>query len=119
MVNFILALCPQITEADVQSRQQYLRTQRDRILAVKKKARAQQLNESVRRNGRPGSAQAAQTILERGTGPVMAAAAASAADSAATGGGGPHEASLQLRRTLARRLRTEVVDGGGQATAAE
>lgn len=88
------------------SRQQYLRAQRDKILAAKKKVRAFQLNESVRKTGRPGSAQAAaQKILEKGSGAAISA-------SEADGGQAAQQlASIQLRQTLARRLRTEVVDG--------
>lgn len=85
----------QVTTADVQSRQEYLRAQRDKILKIKRKARAYQLNETVKKSGRPSSAtQAAQNILESGT--------ASAHNSQS-------DASVQLRKTLAKRLRTEVV----------
>lgn len=92
---------PQIDSAEVQSRQEYLRAQRDKILKIKKQARARQLNESVRKNGRPGSAQAAQSILAGGSGQAALLAAEHAE---------PLEASMQLRKTLARRLRAEVVD---------
>lgn len=64
-------------------------------------ARARQLNESVRKNGRPSSALAAQTILNGGSGQAALLASENAE---------PLEASMQLRKTLARRLRTEVVD---------
>lgn len=100
---------PQINSADVQSRQQYLRSQRDKIIAAKKKVRAHQLSETVRKTttaGRPGSAQAAQTILNMGT-TVRRSGAADGDDN----GGRQMEASMELRRTLARRLRTEVVNG--------
>lgn len=93
----------QVTSADVKSRQEYLRAQRDKILEIKKKARAHQLNESVKRNGRPTSAQAAEKLLQQ--------------SSTINGGKGitikqneiNNEASLQLRKTLAKRLRSEVV----------
>ncbi|KAG4075841.1 hypothetical protein HA402_003667 [Bradysia odoriphaga] len=85
-----------VSQADVQSRQEYLRAQRDKILKIKRKARAYQLNETVKKTGRPTSAtQAAQNILESGT--------ASAQSS-------QNDASVQLRKTLAKRLRTEVVE---------
>lgn len=85
----------QVSKADVQSRQEYLRAQRDKILKIKRKARAYQLNETVKKSGRPTSAtQAAQNILESGT--------SSAQNS-------QNDASVQLRKTLAKRLRTEVV----------
>lgn len=91
----------QIDSADVQSRQEYLRAQRDKILKIKKMARARQLNESVRKNGRPSSALAAQSILNGGSGQAALLASENAE---------PLEASMQLRKTLARRLRNEVVD---------
>lgn len=85
----------QVSKADVQSRQEYLRAQRDKILKIKRKARAYQLNETVKKSGRPTSAtQAAQNILESGT---------SSAQNM------QNDASVQLRKTLAKRLRTEVV----------
>ncbi|KAJ6638852.1 Cilia- and flagella-associated protein 36 [Pseudolycoriella hygida] len=85
-----------VSKADVQSRQEYLRAQRDKILKIKRKARAYQLNETVKKSGRPSSAtQAAQNILESGT---------------ANASSNPqNDASVQLRKTLAKRLRTEVV----------
>lgn len=78
-------------------RQEYLRTQRDKILQIKKQARARQLNESIKKSDRPASAQVAQQILESGS----------------TDGAVPldtPESSLQLRKMLAQRLRTEVID---------
>lgn len=85
----------QVSKAEVQSRQDYLRAQRDKILKIKRKARAYQLNETVKKSGRPSSAtQAAQNILESGT---------------ANAHSSQSDASVQLRKTLAKRLRTEVV----------
>lgn len=79
----------------MKSRQEYLRAQRDKIVALKRRVRTEQLNANAEKNGRPSSAQAAQRILFSDTKlaerPTM-------------------EASLQLRKTLAKRLRNEVVD---------
>lgn len=78
-----------------------MRAQRDKILAIKKKARAHKLNETVKKGGRPSSAQAAQKILLGDKIPDEVAGT----DSADT-------SSMQLRKTLAKRLREEVVDLG-------
>ncbi|GAB0092490.1 Cilia- and flagella-associated protein 36 [Sergentomyia squamirostris] len=85
----------QQSEESVQSRRDYLIAQRDKILQIKKQTRARQLSETVKKDGRPSSAQVAQKIL-------------SGQSTATTSE--PPEASLQLRKTLARRLRNEVVD---------
>lgn len=85
----------QINSADMKTRQEYLRSQRDKILEIKKKARTRQLNESVKKNGRPSSAQFAQKLMEGQIENVNS---------------DPPEASMVLRKTLAKRLRTEVVD---------
>lgn len=83
----------------MRARQEYLRTQRDKILQIKKQARARQLNESIKKTElRPASAQVAQKILESD------AAVGSVVPS------DPPESSLQLRKMLAQRLRTEVID---------
>lgn len=78
---------------EVKTRQEYLRTQRDKIVALKRKVRTDQLNANAERSGRPTSAQAARLLLSD----------AKLSDA-------PMEASLQLRKTLAKRLRNEVVD---------
>lgn len=80
--------------ADIKLRQEYLRAQRDKILAIKKKVRTQQLNENLKKNGRPTSARAAQKVLSA-DGHIIDE---------------PNEASFQLRKTLAKRLRNEVVN---------
>ncbi|XP_050088975.1 cilia- and flagella-associated protein 36 [Anopheles aquasalis] len=82
-----------INAEDMKSRQEYLRAQRDKILHIKKKARARQLNETIRKNERPTSAHVAQKILDGATEPVSV---------------DPPEGSLQLRKMLAQRLRDEV-----------
>lgn len=85
-----------VDEGEVQQRQDYLRAQRDKILEIKKRTRARQLNETVKTTTRPSSAQAAQKIL-------AGQRLESIADAP--------ESSLMLRRVLAKRLRDEVVDG--------
>lgn len=78
-----------INASDVTSRQEYLRQQRDKILQIKKQARARKLSETTKE--RPKSARAAQKVIEGGTLE-------------------PDEASIQVRKLLARKLREEVVD---------
>uniref|UniRef100_A0A182NKT9 Cilia- and flagella-associated protein 36 n=1 Tax=Anopheles dirus TaxID=7168 RepID=A0A182NKT9_9DIPT len=82
-----------INTEDMRARQEYLRSQRDKILTIKKQARARQLNETIRKNERPASAQVAQKFLDGET------------ESASVE---PPEGSLQLRKMLAQRLRDEV-----------
>lgn len=78
-----------VNTADIAQRQEYLRSQRDKILQIKKQARARQLNEATKE--RPTSARAAQKVID-----------------------GEHvsadESSVQLRKLLAKKLRDEVVD---------
>ncbi|KAH8414664.1 hypothetical protein KR215_011738 [Drosophila sulfurigaster] len=88
---------------DVVSRQEYLRQQRDKIVEIKKQTRAKQLQETVARStpaggARPSSAQVAQQLLDGEELPPSPPA-----DEA-------ENAALQLRRTLAKRLRNEVVE---------
>lgn len=84
-----------VDSADIKSRQEYLRAQRDKILEIKKKNRTRQLSESVKKSNRPSSGQVAQRMMNSKNQSV---------------GEDPPEASLLLRKTLARRLRAEVVD---------
>lgn len=83
-----------IDSADIKSRQEYLRNQRDQILKLKKKARTRQLNETIQKNGRPSSAQIAQKLMQGDINNEIE----------------PSESSILLRKTLAKRLRTEVVN---------
>ncbi|KAH8311347.1 hypothetical protein KR044_005731 [Drosophila immigrans] len=90
---------------DVVSRQEYLRQQRDKIVEIKKQTRAKQLQETVARStpagiggARPSSAQVAQQLLEGDELPPSPPVDET------------ENAALQLRRTLAKRLRNEVVE---------
>lgn len=78
----------------LRKRQEYLRTQRDKLVALKKEARRKQLDVSNdshgRSSARPKSAKAAKDVL---TGTQLNIE--------------PQE--LVVRRTLAERLRSEVV----------
>lgn len=92
-----------VDEDEVKERQEYLRAQRDKLLEIKKRTRARQLNESLETKGRmnvnrPSSAQAAQKIM---SGHKLESLE-------------PQESSLILRRVLAKRLREEVVDAKKQ-----
>ncbi|KAJ8925755.1 hypothetical protein NQ315_009603 [Exocentrus adspersus] len=84
----------EIDAVELKKRQEYLRAQRDKLVALKKEARKKQLNAENDSQGksreRPKSARAAQAVLTGETPSV------------------PGE--LQIRRTLAERLKTEVVD---------
>lgn len=82
-----------VKTTDVSKRQEYLRTQRDKILQIKKQARARQLNEVTKE--RPTSAMAAKKVID---GERVEA----------------DEASVQIRKLLARKLREEVVDKSSQ-----
>ena len=83
--------CFQIKTSDVSSRQEYLRAQRDKILLIKKQARARQLHETTK--DRPKSAKAAQKVID---GEIEIA----------------DESSVQFRKILAKKLREEVVNNG-------
>jgi hypothetical protein len=77
-----------VKTSDVSERQEYFRSQRDKILQIKKQARARQLNEMTKE--RPTSARAAKIVLSGGK--------IEADDSA-----------MNVRKLLAKRLREEVV----------
>lgn len=79
-----------VDNEDLSNRQAYLRQQRDKILQLKRQVRARQLDDSTMKE-RPKSARAAQKII-RGENIE------------------PDEASIQLRKILAKKLRDEVVD---------
>lgn len=85
---------PQPDALEVKKRQEYLRQQRDKLVALKKEARKQQLDveTSEKPMVRPKSAKAAEKIL------VGEAA------------GKIDAQQLQIRRSLAERLRNKVVN---------
>ncbi|XP_018797293.1 PREDICTED: cilia- and flagella-associated protein 36 [Bactrocera latifrons] len=103
-----------VNPEDVVSRQEYLRQQRDKIVEIKKKTRAKQLLETVARKsasepssiGRPSSAQVAQRLLENGGKTTELLDKASAEENSDES----LNSALQLRKTLAKRLRAEVVE---------
>lgn len=77
---------------DIEKRQNYLRQQRDRILAMKKQERARRLsaNEDVISQARPKSARAARKALREENPEV-------------------DPQTLAFRKTLAAKLRNEVI----------
>ncbi|XP_023939986.2 cilia- and flagella-associated protein 36 [Bicyclus anynana] len=93
----------EVSEEEIQARQEYLKQQRDKLLALKKQVREKRLDaaqneievgggEGSRQYApRPKSARAAQAVLS-GTAPP------------------PPPDAMQLRRALASKLKTEVVD---------
>lgn len=91
-----------IDKQEVKQRQEYLRAQRDKILLIKKQVRAKQLNETVNKTGRPQSASvtAAKSLLDNGNQDSLMADPKS-------------ESSAQLRITLAKRLRAEIINSTG------
>lgn len=80
---------------ELKKRQEYLRAQRDKLVALKKEARKKQLNAENeakdKTRERPRSARAAQAVLT-GEKPNI------------------EPQRLAIRKTLAERLKTEVVD---------
>ncbi|XP_023016503.1 cilia- and flagella-associated protein 36 [Leptinotarsa decemlineata] len=87
---------PKIDSLEVKKRQEYLRAQRDKLVALKKEARRKQLDvdkgSKDESKSRPKSAKAAQAVLT-GVNPSI------------------EYQQLQLRKTLADRLKAEVVAG--------
>ncbi|CAH1116579.1 unnamed protein product [Phaedon cochleariae] len=85
----------EIDSLELKKRQDYLRAQRDKLVALKKDARRKQLDTENgtkdKTKARPNSAKAAEAVL--------------------TGEKPKVEPQLQLRKTLAERLRSEVVSG--------
>lgn len=92
MINIVTL---QIDRIELKKRQEYLRAQRDKLVALKKEARKKHLdvdnslNEKVK--GRPKSAKVAEAVM--------------AGDSAAS----IEHQQLQVRKVLAERLRSEVI----------
>uniref|UniRef100_A0A1B0G4Y6 Cilia- and flagella-associated protein 36 n=1 Tax=Glossina morsitans morsitans TaxID=37546 RepID=A0A1B0G4Y6_GLOMM len=101
-----------VSPDELLTRQEYLKEQRDKIVEIKKRTRAKQLRETVSCNGaikvkptssvgRPSSAQMAQKLLEN-------------VSKSNTVLEQPEECetnnALQLRKTLAKRLKAEVVE---------
>ncbi|VVC96429.1 unnamed protein product [Leptidea sinapis] len=83
----------QVSEEEICARQEYLKQQRDKLLALKKQVRQKQLGgEGPHSVSRPKSARIAKAALSGST-PLPAVDA------------------MQLRRALATKLKTEVVDG--------
>ena len=83
-----------MTPEELAARQEYLREQRDKLLAMKKDVRSKQLETAEKSNpGRPQSARAARKALNEET-------AMSAED----------EKKQQLRKAIAEKLRAEVIN---------
>ncbi|XP_022121308.2 cilia- and flagella-associated protein 36 [Pieris rapae] len=92
---------PEVSEEEIKARQEYLKQQRDKLLALKKQVREKQLGaetealsgggEGTAKFQRPKSARMAQAALS-GSAPA------------------PSPDAMQLRRALATKLKTEVVE---------
>ncbi|XP_037954615.1 cilia- and flagella-associated protein 36 [Teleopsis dalmanni] len=105
-LNLFFEKNDKVNPDDMLSRQEYLRQQRDKIVEIKKKTRAKQLMETTRKTtttstGRPTSAQAAQKLLASG---------GHTEELLEKNGDTDLTSALQLRKTLAKRLRAEVVE---------
>ena len=89
----------QLDPAALRQRQDFLRAQRDKLLALKKAAREQQLGEAARdQPKRPASARAARSAL-RDDGGAGGDSALSPED----------QRKMAMRRAIAEKLRAEVV----------
>ncbi|XP_023308326.2 cilia- and flagella-associated protein 36 [Lucilia cuprina] len=113
-LNLFFEKNQKINPDEMLTRQEYLRQQRDKIIEIKKKTRAKQLQETVAKtltaatstaiNARPTSAQVAQKLLENVSNVTKPMAGLEKVDDTET------NTALQLRKTLAKRLKAEVVE---------
>jgi len=87
----------QLSADEVRQRQEFLRHQRDKLLAIKKEAREKQLREAERDRGsqRPVSARAARSALQT---PAQQSAASVENDK-----------KMAMRKAIAEKLRQEVI----------
>ncbi|XP_073815875.1 uncharacterized protein [Musca autumnalis] len=114
-LNLFFEKNQQVNPDEMITRQEYLREQRDKIIELKKKTRAKQLQETVAKslssaaaagtsaskNARPSSAQVAQKLLENVSKPNAVLEKPEEVET---------DSALQLRKTLAKRLKAEVVE---------
>ena len=90
----------QLSADEIRQRQQFLREQRDKLLAMKKEAREKQLREAERDRGsqRPVSARTARSALN--------APAATQQSHLATA---ENDKKMAMRKAIAEKLRQEVI----------
>jgi len=88
----------QLSADEIRQRQEFLRQQRDKLLAMKKEAREKQLREAERDSGshRPVSARAARSALQAPSAQELAATAES-------------DKKMAMRKAIAEKLRQEVI----------
>uniref|UniRef100_A0A1I7XM57 60S ribosomal subunit assembly/export protein LOC1 n=1 Tax=Heterorhabditis bacteriophora TaxID=37862 RepID=A0A1I7XM57_HETBA len=93
-VHTLLRETQRLNSADVRSRAEYLRMQRDKLLALKKKERDKQMQEVTSRAAqeRPRTAKAARGIMRGGRGPVPST----------------NDDVIAARKALVEKLKTEV-----------
>ena len=98
------ASAPEVGEAELRRRTEFLKAQRDKLLAMKKEERDKQLAEAEKQHmkSRPKSARAARSAFGRGGRKPSAAGAA-----ASTAGLDPQ--TLKVRKALAEKLKQEVI----------
>lgn len=88
----------QLSADEIRQRQEFLRQQRDKLLAMKKEAREKQLHAAERDYGshRPVSARAARSALQASVGQQSAASA-------------ENDKKMAMRKAIAEKLRQEVI----------
>ncbi|CAB3246019.1 unnamed protein product [Arctia plantaginis] len=93
----------EVTEEDMRARQEYLKQQRDKLLALKKQVRERRLG-AAEVNGETGGGEGSHSSVARPRSARVAQAALAGAPPP------PPPDAMQLRRALASKLKTEVVD---------
>lgn len=85
---------------EIKKRQEYLRQQRDKLLAMKKKEREKQLLTAEQSNpGRPISAQVARRSMKEGEGSEETQSKVSPEE----------QKKIEMRRTIANKLKAELM----------
>jgi hypothetical protein len=94
----LAASLSQLSPDEIRQRQEFLRLQRDKLLAMKKEARASQLDEAERAKGaqRPVSARTARSAL-------------SSTPAQQTTASAENDKKMAMRRAIAEKLRQEVI----------
>ena len=92
---------PEIDPDELRKRTEFLKAQRDKLLAMKKEEREKQLAEAEQQHvkSRPKSARAARSAFGRSSAPTDDGA-----------GGSIDPETLRIRRALAEKLKREVID---------
>ena len=94
----------EVDEGELKRRTEFLKAQRDKLLAMKKEEREKQLAEAEQQSvkSRPKSARAARSAFGRGRGKAGPGGAGGA-------GAGIDPQTLKVRKALAEKLKQEVI----------